>query len=195
MTCEILTSRISYGGPDRLDVTRATAGPEGIAFAPSKRLLDAADAMPFNDYAERYRAELAAQWRTRRFIFENLLRRPRIVLCCYCTDPLFCHRTVLAKALAGAGARLGVEVVVKGEIGLADAIAVCTLDATRNGKLTARDVLQAVQMHGAELCVVMAVLERMGTIRPGTYEKHSRAMLKLAKTMREEADRARGAAT
>jgi hypothetical protein len=48
---------------------------------------------------------------------------------------------VLAEALAGAGAKLGVEVALKGEIGLDDALTVCALDAARNGRLTARDIV------------------------------------------------------
>jgi hypothetical protein len=188
MTCEIHTARISYSGPDKLDVTRASAGPEGIAFAPSKRLLDAGkNGLEFVDYADRYKRELRGLWIDRRFVFEALLRRPRVVLCCYCTDPALCHRTVLAEALAGAGAKLGVEVVVRGEIGLGAAVAACSAVAKDAGKLTARDIVQAVQDAGAELCVIMTVLERMGTIPQGTYDKHNRALLKLAKQMRDEA--------
>lgn len=31
----LYTARITYSGSDRLDVTRLTAGPEGLPFAPS----------------------------------------------------------------------------------------------------------------------------------------------------------------
>lgn len=39
MTLEVRTARISYGGPDRLDITRAGNDPLGVAFAPSEALL------------------------------------------------------------------------------------------------------------------------------------------------------------
>lgn len=39
MTLAVHTARISYSGPDRLDVTRKSAGPEGLPFAPSWQIL------------------------------------------------------------------------------------------------------------------------------------------------------------
>ena len=39
MTLRVHTARVSYAGPDRLDVTRKSAGPDGIAFAPSWAIL------------------------------------------------------------------------------------------------------------------------------------------------------------
>ena len=35
MTLRVHTARVSYGGADRLDITRKSAPPEGIAFVPS----------------------------------------------------------------------------------------------------------------------------------------------------------------
>ena len=46
MTLRVHTARVSYGGADRLDITRKSAPPEGIAFAPSWAILrPALDAM------------------------------------------------------------------------------------------------------------------------------------------------------
>ena len=39
MTLTVHTARVSYDGADRLDVTRKSAGPDGIAFAPSWAIL------------------------------------------------------------------------------------------------------------------------------------------------------------
>ncbi len=39
MTLQVYTARISSRDPDRLDITRNSAGPEGIAFAPSWAIL------------------------------------------------------------------------------------------------------------------------------------------------------------
>ena len=39
MTLRVHTARVSYGGADRLDITRKSAPPEGIAFAPSWAIL------------------------------------------------------------------------------------------------------------------------------------------------------------
>lgn len=42
MTLHVHTARVSYAGADRLDVTRKSAGPDGIAFAPSWAILNPA---------------------------------------------------------------------------------------------------------------------------------------------------------
>jgi uncharacterized protein YeaO (DUF488 family) len=184
MTCEIHTARISYAGTDKLDVTRASAGPEGIAFAPSKRLLAAGkDGLPFEEYAKRYRDEMRALWIERRFVFEALLRRPRVVLVCYCTDPELCHRTLLAGFLAAAGTRLGVEVALRGEIGLEAAVVACVQARETTGKLTPRDILIAIRDAGAERCVVMAVLGRREIIPGGTYDRYRKDFAMAAKEM------------
>ncbi len=39
MTLQVFTARISYDGPDRLDITRSRKDPVGVVFAPSERIL------------------------------------------------------------------------------------------------------------------------------------------------------------
>ncbi len=39
MSLTVHTARVSYGGADRLDVSRKSAGPDGVAFAPSWAIL------------------------------------------------------------------------------------------------------------------------------------------------------------
>lgn len=101
----VWTSRIDMIGrdPDALDVTRAGAkanpsGP-GVPFAPSWDLLlrgKRGELTPAA-YGEAYTAEMRASWRRHGDAWRALLARERVVLCCYCADPAWCHRTVLAR--------------------------------------------------------------------------------------------------
>lgn len=110
MSLSVWTSRVDLLGrdPDAVDVSRAGAvkkplGP-GVAFAPSWDLLQpfvmarrAREPVSFADYAARYRREMLVSYERHRGAWEALLARPRAVLCCYCTDPAECHRTLLAR--------------------------------------------------------------------------------------------------
>ena len=122
----VFTARVSYGGADRLDVTRSSATAEGLPFAPSdvilwpaKRELKAADdversgdaakaeamrAATWAWYAPRYREEMRASYARHRAAWERLLAKPSATLCCYCVDPARCHRRLLAEMLVACGA-------------------------------------------------------------------------------------------
>lgn len=112
MTLLVHTARISYRGADRLDVTRKSAGSDGLPFAPSWRILrpalaardlgQLAEAWP--RYVEAYTAEMRASYREHRSAWDALLSRDEVTLVCYCTDPAHCHRTVLAELLGKLGA-------------------------------------------------------------------------------------------
>ena len=125
------TARVSYAGPDRLDVTRKSAGPEGIAFAPSWDILNPAlehreavrqfcsgnpavaatlEHAMWRLYRAAYRGEMRESYRTQRAAWDAVLRRERVVLVCYCGDPSRCHRTLLASILAKLGATNAGEV-------------------------------------------------------------------------------------
>jgi len=115
MTLEVHTARVSYGGPDRLDVTRKSGTQEGLCFAPSWALLRQAHPklggkMSWAEYEKRYTAEMRASYRANLPVWQALLGRQRVVLVCYCSDPDRCHRTVLARILGHCGA------LVRGEI-------------------------------------------------------------------------------
>jgi uncharacterized protein YeaO (DUF488 family) len=112
MPAEVWTARISTRDPDRFNVTRKSGDP---VFAPSASLLalgivslraknpdQASEAWRY--YAERYVREMEISHRDHRVRWEEILTKPRVVLTCYCTNPLRCHRTVLAKILAKLGA-------------------------------------------------------------------------------------------
>jgi len=112
MTLTVHTSRITYAGPDRLNVTRTSGDP---TFAPSWTILrpmlalrraegamSVAYAWP--RYAADYTAEMRVSYRLNRPAWNALLARAEVTLLCYCTDPAQCHRTVLAEILGKLGA-------------------------------------------------------------------------------------------
>jgi len=113
MTLHVHTARISYGGPDRLDITRGS-GSEGLVFAPSWALLTMAKMMAkrgqaaadaaWSEYVPTYLAEMSYSQRHHQEHWLALLRRPRVVLVCYCPSRERCHRGLLASLLAGLGA-------------------------------------------------------------------------------------------
>jgi uncharacterized protein YeaO (DUF488 family) len=111
------TARITYAGPDRLDVTRKSGDP---TFAPSWAILrpmlalrraggDELAAWP--RYVTDYTAEMRASYRSQRAAWHALLARDEVTLVCYCTDPVHCHRTVLAEILGKLGATVRGEFV------------------------------------------------------------------------------------
>lgn len=120
MTLSVHTAHISYAGPDRLDVTRKSGGRDGRPFAPSWDILKPAlylrrehGAAAFEAHWPRYvldyTNEMRLSYRLNRAAWDALLARESVTLLCYCTDPMHCHRTVLAEILGKLGA------VVKGE--------------------------------------------------------------------------------
>lgn len=111
----VWTARISYRGPDRLDITRKSAGLAGIPFAPSwailRPALDArrtgdpkAEAEAWARYVPAYTAEMRVSYRAHSEAWSELLARREVTLCCYCVDPERCHRRLLAGMLAKCGA-------------------------------------------------------------------------------------------
>ena len=129
LALRVHTARVSYGGADRLDITRKSAPPEGIAFAPSWAILNPALTIlrgavalqqtgdgemqiratlvagaAWDLYREAYTMEMRESYRRSRPAWDALLARESVTLVCYCTDPARCHRTVLASILAKLGA-------------------------------------------------------------------------------------------
>jgi uncharacterized protein YeaO (DUF488 family) len=105
---EVYTAHIGYGGADRFDVTRKTGGILGHTFAPSESLLRQFHpkwgAPPltgerFRAYEEAYVAEMRGSYRHQRPAWAALAIRKTVTLCCYCTDPACCHRTILGKRI------------------------------------------------------------------------------------------------
>jgi hypothetical protein len=127
----IHTARISYSGEDRLDVTAKSAPAEGKPFAPTwplvkwglsmreqaKRKLATREpnARSFNEwwwkiYRMRYEGQMEGSGARFKVTWDALLKRERVVLVCYCTEPERCHRSVLAELLAAKGAYYAGEI-------------------------------------------------------------------------------------
>ena len=111
---DVWTSRITYAGPYRLDVTAKSGTGLGALVAPSWMILrpilerrkrgdHAGVEAAWPGYVELYRHQLRRSYRAHRAAWAELLAQPR-VLVCYCTDPARCHRRVLAEILARLGA-------------------------------------------------------------------------------------------
>jgi hypothetical protein len=141
--------------PDAIDITRKSARPEWMCFAPSWAILkpalearrraealleetcgldptarSAADswlAQAWDEYVPLFMAEMRVSYgmtqanpawgndedlavahgtRANRPMWDNLLSRQRVVLCCYCSDAEHCHRTILRRDIL---TRLGAE--------------------------------------------------------------------------------------
>jgi hypothetical protein len=108
------TARLTYGGPDRFDVTRAGEHPDGVLFAPSWTILnefrrgrDLASA--WAGYVPAYTDEMRRSYRENRAKWNALLARESVTLVCFCADPAHCHRTVLAGILGKLGATVAGE--------------------------------------------------------------------------------------
>lgn len=115
MATRVHTARVAYGGADRLDITRKSAWPDGLPFAPSWSILGPILRLRRSDdpfavehawpkYVADYTAEMRASYRENRPAWDALLARGEVTLVCYCTYPTRCHRTVLAEILAKLGA-------------------------------------------------------------------------------------------
>lgn len=129
----VYTARVSYGGPDRLDITSGTAYrarqkgelSEGAPFAPTGKLVgwgkrmmreadkrraqgdpgvDAFEEFVWMQYAQRYRFLMRESYKHEREAWEALLDRERVVLVCFCTRAERCHRRLLATYLEKLGA-------------------------------------------------------------------------------------------
>jgi uncharacterized protein YeaO (DUF488 family) len=113
---EVHTARITYRGADRLDITRKSAGPDGLPFAPSWAILSPVLKLRragqtlgpdlWAWYCDAYREEMRLSYRRNRAAWAALLARPEVTLCCYCTDSARCHRTLLAGFLGHMGAEV-----------------------------------------------------------------------------------------
>ena len=127
-TLRVWTARVSYRGPDRLDITRKSAGPAGLPFAPSWAILrpaldarsraftirnssggnlplaDRIEAEAWARYVPAYTAEMRASYRAHYEAWMELLAARERTLVCYCTDAAHCHRRLLALMLVKCGA-------------------------------------------------------------------------------------------
>lgn len=125
MTLRVFTARLGLRDRDVLDITRKSARGDGLAFAPSWSILrpaldelkTARDEIGFAScalddfngrwrerrawwgYVAAYMREMRESYQRDRGPWERLLSCSRVILCCYCTDPDRCHRTILAASI------------------------------------------------------------------------------------------------
>jgi uncharacterized protein YeaO (DUF488 family) len=126
MTLALYTSRVSYAGSDRLDISRKSGDEFGRVFAPSWEILrPALDAMKaakqlrldghaadgdamasdaWATYTRFFTVEMRASYVRDRVRWHLLLDRREATLVCYCTDATRCHRTLVAGMLSKLGA-------------------------------------------------------------------------------------------
>jgi len=129
MPVVVYTARVSYGGVDRLDITRQYGGRDGLPFAPSwsilRPMLDArarwkTDNTPVADrgseetalwetYTVAYLKEMRVSYRRSRAAWRAVLARSEVTLCCVCTDATHCHRTLMAGVFGKLGATIAGE--------------------------------------------------------------------------------------
>ena len=123
---EIWTSHMSTRDPDRLDITRKSAGPEGEPFAPSRELFmktisargpvkpwrapSAAEEAAWTTFVPVYVEEMRVSYRRHRAAWERVLARARVVFVCYCLRADRCHRSILSGLFGKCGA------TVRGEL-------------------------------------------------------------------------------
>lgn len=115
MTLQVYTSTVwGYSPPDnhgtdKLDITVKTGS---TVFQPTWEMVIGFKNGSWNEdqYTRQYLALMRKKWRTHREVWDLLLSKKRIVLCCYCKPGDFCHRLLLAELLVKCGAEY------KGEI-------------------------------------------------------------------------------
>lgn len=123
----VYTSQFRYGGVDRVDITRGSERADPAiqaAFAPSWKLLNWGRAMlkraknadgrhwAWVSYEARYTEAMRGSYKQHRSTWDDLLKRKRVVLVCFCANPDQCHRRALAKILEKLGATDAGEVPV-----------------------------------------------------------------------------------
>ena len=125
----VYTAHVTVADPDRLDVTRQTGGAAGEPFAPSWRLVgpvlaarrasspwrarSAVAEAAWERFVPLYVAEMRESYVAHREVWNRLLGRERVVLVCYCADPLRCHRGLLSDILVKLGANAFGELVAQ----------------------------------------------------------------------------------
>jgi uncharacterized protein YeaO (DUF488 family) len=69
----------------------------------------------WEEYTQQYTELMRESYRTNKQHWLNLLQKPSITLVCFCTDPMRCHRTLLAEMLVKAGKANNINAAYRGE--------------------------------------------------------------------------------
>jgi len=103
---KIYTAQYRYSGDDRIDITIKTAKPPWSIFAPTwEMVMDYKRTKNEKAYEIQYNSIVADVFWDHRKELEALIDSDRtITLVCFCRAGEFCHRVLLARHLAAAGA-------------------------------------------------------------------------------------------
>lgn len=126
----ISTSRITYSGSDRLDITAKSADTfEGKLFAPTWDMVMGVKAyhgdtrfpnvkpISSEEYNQRYYQLLRERYAKNKQVFMDLINRESVVFCCYCSgDSVHCHRHLASDILQKIAAHHGIAVKLGSEI-------------------------------------------------------------------------------
>ncbi len=93
MTLQIYTSTIRTKDPDRLNITVKNQS----IFSPSWDIVMGLKnkTITEDEYTEQYYYLMRRSYQQNMNVWNNILRRKRIVFCCYCPKDTFCHRLLL----------------------------------------------------------------------------------------------------
>lgn len=115
----VYTARVTYQGPDALNITAMDQDPVGRHFAPSWYILkpllrkrkEAGDLseQDWAAYEASYTAEMRDSYQRHRAVWDGVLARESVTLLCFCTHVKHCHRYVCAGILEKLGAKRGGE--------------------------------------------------------------------------------------
>lgn len=126
---EIYTSRITYAGPGRLDITAKSADePYGSLLKPNWNLVNnlKGGILTWEEYREKYMEYIRGNYAKEpgmfhKMVVEAAVAAGRMVLCCYCNhrecyELHQCHRFLAADIVTKVASKVGYEAKYKGEI-------------------------------------------------------------------------------
>ena len=95
---KLYTSTLKYKGPSKVDVTVKRGS---LWMAPSWEMVFdlKRGRIDVVEYTRRYLTKIKDSYNTERVLWDNLLKKELVVLCCFCKTGSFCHRHLLAKFL------------------------------------------------------------------------------------------------
>lgn len=116
MSTMVYTARVTYRGPDGLNITAKAQDPIGRTFAPSWGILRPMlaarkrngehTAEEWAAYETAYTGEMRRSYASHPAVWRSVLSRESVTLLCFCTHATQCHRFVCARIFEKLGATL-----------------------------------------------------------------------------------------
>jgi uncharacterized protein YeaO (DUF488 family) len=103
---KVYTSRITYNGPNKLDITVKNQDNIGRIFAPTWDIVTyyKEGVISEEQYTNKYHKMMLKSYDINHHMWEEILSRKRVVFCCFCPANAFCHRFILAGYFESLGA-------------------------------------------------------------------------------------------